>query len=99
MAEEPGQDEDELALRQGGKVYPVGRALRATYDAENHDTLGRDVTGLMLHLSRVPYEPFRVDGEPPAPEEAEMPCARDVDEEPGLAKSLLGRVRSLWRHR
>ncbi|MHA0330421.1 hypothetical protein [Sphingomonas aquatilis] len=32
-------------------------ALRATFDADNHATLSRDVTGLMLDLSRVPFEP------------------------------------------
>ncbi len=47
----------ELEGRQG-PVYPIGLALRATYDAENHDSLGQDLTGLMLELARV---------EPPAP--------------------------------
>ena len=49
-------DEAELENRQDAKLYPVGRVLRATYDADNHDTLGRDVTGLMLDLSRVSTE-------------------------------------------
>ena len=40
-----------------GKLYPVAVALRATFDADNHATLSRDVTGLMLDLSRVPFEP------------------------------------------
>ena len=40
-----------------GRLYPVEIALRASFDAENHATLSRDVTGLMLDLSRVPFEP------------------------------------------
>jgi len=40
-----------------GKLYPVAVVLRATFDADNHATLSRDVTGLMLDLSRVPFEP------------------------------------------
>jgi hypothetical protein len=48
--------EAELEHRQSGTLYTVGRALRATYDAENHHTLGRDVTGLMLDLARVPTD-------------------------------------------
>jgi len=40
-----------------GKLFPVAVALRATFDADNHATLSRDVTGLMLDLSRVPFEP------------------------------------------
>ncbi len=55
--DELGDDEDALKDRQGAKLYPVGRALRATYDAENHATLTKDVTGLMLDLARVPFEP------------------------------------------
>jgi hypothetical protein len=50
-------DEAELAGRQGDDLYPVGKALRATYDADNHATLGKDVTVLMLDLARVPFEP------------------------------------------
>ncbi|MBB4154890.1 hypothetical protein GGQ80_002806 [Sphingomonas jinjuensis] len=56
MDEQSRREEDELAARQDGRLYPLGRALRATYDAENHNTLGMDVTGLMLDLARVPYE-------------------------------------------
>lgn len=57
MAEENAQEE-RLKLMQDGRVYPVGQVLRATYDAENHETLGNDVTHLMLNLARVPYEPL-----------------------------------------
>lgn len=57
MADGFGNTEDELQVRQDAKLYPVGQALRATYDAENHASLSRDVTGLMLDLARVPFEP------------------------------------------
>lgn len=50
-------DERELQDRQGAKLYPVGQALRATYDADNHATLSKHVTGLMLDLAQVPFEP------------------------------------------
>ena len=49
--------------REDDRIDPLGRALRETYDAENHDTLGNDVTGLMIDLSKVPYDPQAV---PPA---------------------------------
>jgi hypothetical protein len=64
-------DEDRFRSRQDGRVYPLGRALRATFDADNHATLGSDVTGLMIDLSKVPYEPMDAAKEPsplpPAP--------------------------------
>lgn len=77
--------EDELMRRQDGRLYPVGQVLRATYDAENHDSLGNDVTGLMLDLSRVPYEPFERDTPRP-------PAAVSAD---ASRPSLLHRVRDL----
>jgi hypothetical protein len=49
--------EERLKLLQDVRVYPVGRVLRDTFDADNHDTLGSDVAGLMINLSRVPFEP------------------------------------------
>ncbi|TPG09965.1 hypothetical protein [Sphingomonas oligophenolica] len=45
--------EDELATRQDPRLFTVGRALRATYDADNHDSLDPVATGLMLDLARV----------------------------------------------
>lgn len=51
------EDEQDLQIRQGAKLYPVGQALRATYDADNHATLSNQVTGLMLDLAQVPFEP------------------------------------------
>lgn len=74
MDEQSRRDEDELAARQDGRLYPLGRVLRATYDADNHNTLGTDVTGLMLDLARVPYERDEARSEdaaadaPPAPQ-------------------------------
>lgn len=54
MADEDGQERERtLEERQAAGLYPIGRALRATYDAENHDSLGQDLTGLMLALARV----------------------------------------------
>ena len=52
MADDEFPPEDELQSRQG-PLYPVGRALRQTFDAENHDSLGNDLTGLMLELARI----------------------------------------------
>lgn len=56
MAKHFDPGEDGLAARQDAKLYPVGRALRTTFDADNHDTLSRDVTALMLDLARIPYD-------------------------------------------
>ncbi|MEA1085344.1 hypothetical protein SFC76_13845 [Sphingomonas sp. CD22] len=53
-----GDDEDTERLRgQDAKLQPLGQALRATYDADNHASLSKDVTGLMLDLAHVPFEP------------------------------------------
>lgn len=64
-----------LQERQDGRVYPLGRALRRTWDAENHDTLGSDVTGLMIDLSKIPYEPDAHPAPPIAPVPARHPSA------------------------
>ena len=53
LADEEFPREDELESRQDAALYPVGRALRRTFDAENHDSLGTDLTGLMLELARI----------------------------------------------
>jgi hypothetical protein len=66
MAEEFAREE-QLKLVQDARVYPVGRVLRETFDAENHDSLTSDVTGLMIGLARVPFEPDAVTLLPPAP--------------------------------
>lgn len=48
-----GDGDGDRAERPAGNIDPIGEALRATYDADNHDSLGRDLTGLMLALARV----------------------------------------------
>lgn len=50
MGDDP---EDELAARQDPRLYPLGPALRSTFDADNHDSLDPVVTGLMLDLAHV----------------------------------------------
>lgn len=72
MAHEEFPREDELESRQAAGLYPVGRALRQTFDAENHDSLGTDLTGLMLELARIepdagPLPRGRVPGAPALP--------------------------------
>lgn len=57
MSEPNDVDDDRLEQLQGGPLYPLGKALRSTYDADNHATLSAEVTALMINLSRVPYEP------------------------------------------
>lgn len=61
MADEQFPNEDELKNRQATGLYPVGRALRTTFDADNHDSLGNDLTGLMLELAHIdPDAPAKV---------------------------------------
>ena len=52
LADKEIPHEHELEDRQG-RLYPVGRALRRTFDADNHETLGAELTGLMLELARI----------------------------------------------
>lgn len=66
--------EDEAEGRSAAGLHPIGSALRTTYDAENHDSLGSDLTGLMLELARVDAPPLatfpaptRAAPPPPAP--------------------------------
>lgn len=90
MPDEEIPREDELEDRQG-KLYPVGRALRRTFDAENHDSLGTDLTGLMLELARI-------DPEKSAPGRGALPLAAlpqgPVESEPATAprRGWLGRL-------
>lgn len=65
------EGEQELEDRQAG-LHPIGRVLRSTYHADNHDSLGRDLTGLMLQLARV-EDPAPV---PPAPASPAAPRPR-----------------------
>lgn len=53
LADEQFPREDELESRQAAGLYPVGRVLRQTFNADNHDSLGTELTGLMLQLARV----------------------------------------------
>ncbi|HVF92945.1 MAG TPA: hypothetical protein VM900_01380 [Sphingomonas sp.] len=57
MDERDEATDEGLEHCQGPALYPLGRALRTTFHAENHDSLSADVTALMLDLSRVPFEP------------------------------------------
>lgn len=66
--------EDEPAGRHAAGLHPVGRALRSTYDAENHDSLGSDLTGLMLELARVDASPPATFPAPPHTEPAPAPA-------------------------
>ena len=65
MPDEKIPREEELASRQGD-LYAVGKALRRTFDAENHESLGTDLTGLMLELARI-------DPDAPAPGRGALP--------------------------
>lgn len=70
--------EEGMRARQDGRVYPVGRALRATFDADNHDTLGPALTGLMIDLAKVPFDPSEAVPPlvPPVPAEVGTPPSR-----------------------
>ena len=65
-------NEEWLEDRQDGRVFSVGRALRASFDADNHDSLGGDVTGLMIDLSKLPYEAEPVATAAPMPLQSEV---------------------------
>lgn len=93
MANDPAQEE-RLKLVQDGRVYPVGRVLRETFDANNHDSLSSDVTGLMLDLSKLPYE----EDLRPAPAFGAGP-ARSGMVEGAPARGLLGRLGGLFGRR
>lgn len=75
MVDEDGQEQERaLAERQADGVYPIGRALRATYGADNHDSLGPDLTGLMLALARIDPPPAApASPAPPVPVAAAAP--------------------------
>lgn len=81
MDEPYDADDEGLKQRQGAALYPLGRALRSTYDADNHATLNAETTALMLDLARVPYEP----------------CAKETPPPPAQPepRSLMARVRTL----
>ena len=90
-----GDNEDGLAGRQGPALYPIGRALRATFDADNHDTLGDDLTALMLRLARVePPEGAPPPVVEPAPIAAARPALATVSRLRRLAELLWPRVQA-----
>lgn len=93
MADGFGKDEDGLQGRQDAKLFPVGQALRATFDADNHATLGRDVTQLMLDLARVPFEPheFQPFAKTPPPVAPVAPVAPPLS---WLARARLALLRA-----
>lgn len=84
--------EEWLRDHQAGRIYPLGRALRDTYDADNADTLDSAVTGLMIDLSKVPYEPLRA-APVVAAEPSPMPAAS------ALRPSILARLGHLLGRR
>ena len=49
-------ERDDRSRGLDGPLDPVARVLRSAFDADNHDTLGSDLTGLMIDLSRVPFD-------------------------------------------
>lgn len=81
------EDEQDLEIRQGATLFPVGQALRATYDADNHATLGKQVTGLMLQLAQVPFEPHELQSIATTPGQAPPPS-------PPTKAGLMARMRS-----
>ena len=66
---ERDKPEDDLETRLNAGLDPIGQALRATYPSDNHDSLGKDLTGLMLHLAQVdePGQPSRASALQPQP--------------------------------
>lgn len=70
---EVDKPDGEAGQRRTAGLDPIGDALRRTYDAENHDSLGKDLTGLMLQLAMVDdaprpaSPPLKADGPTAAP--------------------------------
>ncbi|MDB5697130.1 MAG: hypothetical protein JWN21_2673 [Sphingomonas bacterium] len=95
MADEEFPREDELEGRQAAALYPVGRALRTTFDAENHDSLGNDLTGLMLELAHIDPDA------PPLPRPVVPPLASTPVPIPPIvaaeASTPAGESASWWR--
>lgn len=46
-----GKQETRQAIEEAGSLSRLGNCLRATFTADNHDSLGDDVTRSLLHLS------------------------------------------------
>lgn len=89
MSDDELPQENDLEGRQGN-LYPVGKALRRTFDAENHDSLGNDLTGLMLELARI-------DPGSSAPGRGAMPPHPAVDRPPpGGPQPIVAAPSSWW---
>ncbi|WP_425231005.1 hypothetical protein [Sphingomonas sp.] len=99
MADEQFPGEDELENRQDAGLYPLGRALRATYRADNHDSLGQDLTGLMLELARIEPGVAPPDGHPTgaAPIAGAKPVAALATAAPAIASPAPPPRRPWWR--
>ena len=94
--------EEWLQEHQDGRVYPLGRALRRSWDAENHDTLGSDVTGLMIDLSKVSFESTAsIPVQPAVPATAPLVILVTPAMLRSAPPSLIARIGSLigWRQR
>lgn len=99
--------DDDPEGRQDAGLYPVGRVLRESYDADNHDSLGQDLTGLMLELARIdpdaPAPPPRVmPVAPPIPVVIEPalatePVAEATPDAPAIAPATQAARQSWWR--
>lgn len=96
VADEQGPGEEDLESRQAAALYPLGRALRRTYDAENHDSLGTDLTGLMLELARIDPDaaprPRGGAGTPAAPAPAAADAPRAATEKPSWWRAAMERL-------
>lgn len=78
---------------QDANVHPIGRALRSTFGTDNHDTLGSELTGLMIDLSRVPFDANDHPGPP-----AVLPTAqRRAGTPPAVATGREGRFGRLLK--
>jgi hypothetical protein len=84
---------------QDGRVQPVGEALRATFRADNHDSLSTDLTGLMIDLSRVPFDASDEIGPPPRLPLVTIPPINIHEAQPATKAGLLARLASLFHPR
>lgn len=91
MAEDEFPREDELESRQAPGLYPVGRVLRQTYGADNHASLGTDLTGLMLELARIDPDGKPVPRGAPPPVAAPPPSAPPATRAPWW-RAVIGRL-------
>ena len=82
-----------MESRQAAALYPVGRALRQTFDADNHGTLGTDLTGLMLELARIDPDARPLPKAPLSPAVAPLPvAAAEPEERAPWWRAVVGRL-------